>query len=785
MTMIEVSSALPHLLKTEGFEAEISRADITRLLKYLDSWREWVYRSWLGEAHGSVTAEELAANVDGLMTMSVVLHCLRSRLPHLPDRLNELLCSNQDGTIADLAERLRLTVPVWIGPVLFSPHDFNSVDPIPRNVWTEDWDEQVALALYQLFNDRPMPIWFFGDFHQLCVARPLAAPNITPRRRSSELRYTRGIHYTPAPVVDFLVAETLKTFQPETHGELPVVLDPSCGTGNLLIASFRYLCHALGLSGRQGEQMALSNLLDARLKVLCSSIYGRDIDTIAIAWARRALVLDACEGCFDAIVDLDDQAGLLDESLKRHVCVADFLQQPSQSQTKPGISNVDFIVGGPPFVRLQQLTKTQPNRIDEYRERYRSARSGQFDLYMLFVEESLKCLRDGGRMGLSIANTFLRSASGCGLRELLGESATVTGLVEFEDSKLYPDAVTQILLLFAENNNIQGDISHIRIKGKSGLRPKLEHAFACGSTKSPFVNTTPLDSDTFRGGDWKLRSTTESDWINALRMAGDPLSKACIAVDNGWSTGADQVFILRRIDHSPGDTLVAVMDRQSKEEYFLESHLLRSIVHGRNISGFSPPKAVNTAIYPFDDKGVLLCEEQLSDEAPRLWDYLLRRRHELKAVKRREKLPWYSPRSPAFDPISGVRLLGAMVTAGRNMTLVKNSQLIAHSSVMRVLPSGELDPMLLLGVMNSSVFWHYTRLTMPTMGMGRHALRISLMRAFPFPPPTRWRSPVAHALSDLAGTLQEGAPVAAADKLWTELDSLAHSFYGIDQCVDT
>lgn len=166
------------------------------------------------------------------MTMAVVLHCLRSRLPRLPGRLSELLRPNQIGTIADLAEIIRLKVPVWMGSVLFSPLDFNSIELIPKVVWNEDWDEQIVLALHQLFDDRPMPVWFFGDFHQLCGARPLSVIDTTTTlRRGSELRYTRGIHYTPAPVVDFLVAETLKTFPAEAGDELPVVLDPSCGTG--------------------------------------------------------------------------------------------------------------------------------------------------------------------------------------------------------------------------------------------------------------------------------------------------------------------------------------------------------------------------------------------------------------------------------------------------------------------------------------------------------------------------------------------------------------------------
>jgi hypothetical protein len=41
------------------------------------------------------------------------------------------------------------------------------------------------------------PLSFFGDFHQRCVANPLGT--------DASRRYERGIHYTPAPIVDYLV----------------------------------------------------------------------------------------------------------------------------------------------------------------------------------------------------------------------------------------------------------------------------------------------------------------------------------------------------------------------------------------------------------------------------------------------------------------------------------------------------------------------------------------------------------------------------------------------------
>jgi len=118
------------------------------------------------------------------------------------------------------------------------------------------------------------------------------------------------------------------------------------------------------------------------------------------------------------------------------------------------------------------------------------------------------------------------------------------------------------------------------------------------------------------------------------------------------------------------------------------------------------------------------------------------------------------------------------------MIVVRDSVLIAHSSVLRVIPGNGLDPFLLLGVLNSLVFWHYTRLTMPTMGLGRHVFRVSRVRAFPFPPRACWQTPAANALAELASTLHATVPGSATGEQWAELDARAHAFYGIDQCAE-
>ncbi len=262
---------------------------------------------------------------------------------------------------------------------------------------------------------------------------------------------------------------------------------------------------------------------------------------------------------------------------------------------------------------------------------------------MLFVEESLKRLNPNGRLGLSITNSFLRSSSGKGLREFLGANATITQLVEFEDSKIYPDAVTQILLLFADKEKTQTEPIHLLIKGKGGLRSKLDFAFQSRQSNHNVIRTQ-LSSSVFETCNWQLYPKDRSVWLNTLKNSGHPLSKFCRLIRNGWSSGFDDVFVLKKQNSTQLNNLISVKNRKTKQVYQIESAVLRPIVHGRNIRGSSYPKAVNVAIHPIDSNGSIIDEHQISGDYPKLWTYLLHNKNLLERFSNLKNQPWYAPR---------------------------------------------------------------------------------------------------------------------------------------------
>lgn len=111
------------------------------------------------------------------------------------------------------------------------------------------------------------------------------------------------------------------------------------------------------------------------------------------------------------------------------------------------------------------------------------------------------------------------------------------------------------------------------------------------------------------------------------------------------------------------------------------------------------------------------------------------------------------------------------------MTLSNNNSIIAHNSVMQIIPNQELEPYLLLGVLNSSIFSQYNKLLLPTMGFERRVFRLGTIRDFPCPPQERWQTDTAHSISKLANNLLSESDEQISNEQWDKLDLLVKDFY--------
>jgi len=78
--------------------------------------------------------------------------------------------------------------------------------------------------------------------------------------------------------------------------------------------------------------------------------------------------------------------------------------------------------------------------------RYQSA-TGNFDLYVSFVERGFQLLNSGGLLGFIVPNKFLRTDYGEGLRRTLSSEKALSRIVDFGSSQVF-EATTYTCLLF-------------------------------------------------------------------------------------------------------------------------------------------------------------------------------------------------------------------------------------------------------------------------------------------------------------------------------------------------
>lgn len=775
--MLEVGqrAKLPRLLDLDGTPPVTRRR---RYWRYVHRWRRRLFYLWRQSVPDESDGLEVARGVDDLLAIALLLDYFRrsgcADLPQISDAHESLSCP----TVAAIAIAISANAAdPFISPVL-DPQALSDTLPVPRRIFEDDWQRRLRDATSLLYGDKSIPLSLFGDFHQVCTGNPLNTEASDAEGRGK--RRERGMFYTPAPIVDYLVSSTLGPLlngrRPEEVFQLRV-FDPSCGCGAFLIACFRYVSTWLEQHADCGHDLACRLSLDFMERML----HGCDIDAGAVSWTIRLQLLVAREMLGSRVHPPGIESTRSVPFLRETICCSSFLELTPFRTTASSPLSYDAIIGGPPFVRLEQLHNTQRVEIPLYRRRYLSARQGQYDLYMLFIEQALDLLNEGGRIAFSLSNSFLRTDSGRTIRGYVAANACVEEIVEFENPRTYDDAATQIALLRLRKTRPRRAGRYTVIEGRGQLRRKLEGL--ASDQPDPDVSTRPLPTDATASSRWRLASSDDGRWLEDVRKAGVPLGRL-VTIESGLSTGIDRLLLLRRAGRASDKVVLAQSRDDTERTIRLEEAATRSVVRGHQLRGYQPPRLQHVYPFPYDAQGRPLGEGSLQARFPLVYAYLLGNQANLSNRALAKGCQWYSTfcrRLRCASP--GPRLLSAKITSGRSFSLIDDLQLLAHSSVVVLTcRSGILDPYYLLGIVNSKVFTHYMSLTMPKTNVGRYSLRLSRLRWFPVPDPTSASVREAtQAISSLVRELvQQSLRQSPSQELLTSINRQVTDLYGVN-----
>ncbi len=211
-----------------------------------------------------------------------------------------------------------------------------------------------------------------------------------------------GAHFTPPELARF-VAQRIIEAAPVDSLESIRVLDPACGSGELLLAFAHELpTHALAKTVINGVELDNAALGEAQKR----------LDTLPLQ------SLDLQVGDFLTLAAQQRQYSLFDTMPARTI-------EPAQ-----------FIIANPPYVRTQVLGARKAQELAGS-----FALSGRVDLYHAFLVAMTRCLAPGGILGVIASNRFLSTKSGSSVREFLHREYDIIEIVDLGDTKLFEAAV--------------------------------------------------------------------------------------------------------------------------------------------------------------------------------------------------------------------------------------------------------------------------------------------------------------------------------------------------------
>lgn len=590
---------------------------------------------------------------------------------------------------------------------------------------------------------------------------------LTPKNRPSEdaiEKYRQFLHdgrKTASEAANYVT----KLNDYRTRLEKLKVVDPACGSGAFLIQTLEFLAaERRWITDERVRVTGQEEIFDhdrVTRNILVNNIYGVDINPESVEitqlalWLHTALPgkplcsLDAHIRCGNSLVGPDfrefyrDQQGALfddlDEGHREEVNVFDWVAAfpeafgPSVSEAERGF---DCVVGNPPYVKLQHFRKLKPTESTYYTGArtangsplYESAQTGNFDLYLPFIEKGVSLLNRAGHMGFIAPNVWLKNEYGRGLRTKVKRLRCLDRWVDFGSFQVFEEATTYTALQF--------------YSGSPCASLRFVHA-PCGDISSidwdGEVDSISYDELPVEGA-WVLPTRREHDLLARLAVKCKPLAESCAGITVGIQTSADWCYHLRRVAPGRYRQMGAKADGI---EYEIEDTIMHPLVSGPEAKRYQRPATHTYLLFPYaveNARARLISAAELQSGYPKAWAYLRRFEAQLRARERGlfDDNEWFRfGRNQNIDKQEFPKLLvPRLVTHLFAVADPAGEFYLDNVDVGGVIPANAIDLWFLCGVLNSPVCdFVFRRISKPFRGETFSANK-QFIAPLPIPPAT-------------------------------------------------
>ena len=469
-------------------------------------------------------------------------------------------------------------------------------------------------------------------------------------------RVVNGSVYTPKDIRQRIIHECLDNIPTEELNAIRIA-DIACGCGGFLLDVAEYLHERTG---------------NSFVHIYQHNLYGIDIQDYSIERTKLLLSLLA--------LSYGEDADFVYNLWCNDTLEFDFTQ----------IELFDVVLGNPPYVCWRNL----PESTRELMKQYEVCRYGNSDLYIPFFQIAIESLREGGRMGYIVMNTFLVSQNGMLLRKYMHERQYDIRIVDFRDQQIFKGKNTYTCLFFLTKQKVD-KLTYCTVS-QSGI-------------EMPFTYSRIAYKELQDKGGWRLN---QSKRVADFERGGIAIGDFC-ASRHGIATLSNKTYIFT----PAGEDDISYHLVKNGRTYRIEKAICRDIVNSNKFnSDVTLEQIKEKVIFPYrmeaERRVEIIPLNEFRHQYPLSFRYLTSQYDELKKRDkgRQDNYPtWYAfgrtqsmilPRYKLFFPKIANHSLQCVLSDDPNL-LLYNGMAFVSDDKKRL--------QILQRILQSEIFWSYVK----------------------------------------------------------------------------
>jgi len=326
-----------------------------------------------------------------------------------------------------------------------------------------------------------------------------------------------GATFTPKGLADFLSRRILSYSKVDN----PIVIDPACGDGALLVSI--------------GKQ------LDAISKKY--RLQGYDTNNDYLQSAEKYLS-----------ENIKTKSELINEDFLEKIDIEPIQQTLNFEGENIAVNNfADIVIANPPYVRTQVLGADKAQLLAK-----KYSLKGRVDLYYPFLIAMTHALKENGIVGVITSNRYLFTKSGNSVRKFLFENYDILEVIDLGDTKLFDAAVlpaifigrkkkdtknstARFLKIYEELNGYKGDL--IASNDVFDVLNSSKQGYFTDGLKRYKKSAGIIKFTKTKENNWAMLSEIEAQWVSQIDRNSNEIIGDSFKVRVGIKTTADKVFI--------------------------------------------------------------------------------------------------------------------------------------------------------------------------------------------------------------------------------------------------